>query len=116
MGFGLLFVPLVGGYLFLTWCNLTRFAFRRESGYRLVFGSAATGMLLLAISHVLIDVANRLLGNTWSGSEYVQTLAPFPYISTIALAFVLGPVTALLVNCVYSESRGAMREVHGVEV
>ena len=32
MGLGLFLVPLIGGYLFLRFCNYTRFSVGRESG------------------------------------------------------------------------------------
>ena len=50
MGFGLLFVPLMGGYLFLASCNSTRFLVRRQSGHHLLLRSASVGLVLLAIS------------------------------------------------------------------
>ena len=112
MGFGLLFVPLVGGYLFLSYCNLTRFTGRRQGGYRLIFRSAAVGLGLIVLARVVVDVADRLVGRSIPVFDYLVGLAPFPYSGTIALAFVLGPAGALLVNCVYSESKGAMRAVH----
>ena len=112
MGFGLLFVPLVGGYLFVTRCHYTQFAVRRESGHRLVFRSAAVGFVLVALARVLIDPLAGWIQNPWPGIDYWTEIAPFPYIGTVILAFVLGPTTAFLVNRVYSRSRGAMRAVH----
>lgn len=54
MGFGFFFVPLVSGYLFLRYCNYTRFSIGRESGYRLVFESAAVGLILLVLARLLV--------------------------------------------------------------
>ena len=56
MGFGFFFVPLVSGYLFLRYCNYTRFSIGRESGYRLVFESAAVGLILLVLARVLVHL------------------------------------------------------------
>lgn len=43
--------------------------------------------------------------------EHWQKAAPFPfpYVGTTALAFLLGPSTALLLNWFYTESMGATR-------
>ena len=113
MGFGLLFVPLVGGYLFLTRCHFTRFTGLREGGYRLVFRSAVVGIVLVFVAHMFVDVADRISGSPWLGWEYLVDLAPpVPYIGTVAVAFSLGPVGAFLVNRRYSASRGAMRAVN----
>lgn len=111
MGFGLLFVPLVGGYLFLTRCHWTRFSVRRQSGHHLLFGSAAAGLLLLSAARILALLAEEPLRNRLPALEHWATLAPFPYIGTIGLAFLLGPATALLINWMYAESKGAMRAV-----
>ena len=111
MGFGLLFVPLVGGYLFLTRCHWTRFSVRRQSGHHLLFGSASAGLLLLAAARMLAVLAEEPLGSNVLVVEYWPTLVPFPYVGTIALAFVLGPTAAVLVNLIYTESKGAMRAV-----
>ena len=58
MGFGLLFVPLVGGYLFLTWCHRTQFLVRRQSGHHLLFQSASVGLILLAVARGLEMLAD----------------------------------------------------------
>ena len=112
MGFGILFVPLVGGYLFLSRCHWTRFIARRLGGHHLLFWSAAVGMVLLACAWG----AELLLGEAVEGLPYVmeqwQRVAPFPYVGTAALAFLLGPFGALLINLFHSESRGAIRTVH----
>ena len=86
MGFGLLFVPLVGGYLFLTRCHWTRFSVRRQSGHHLLFGSASAGLLLLAAARMLAVLAEEPLGSNVLVVEYWPTLVPFPYVGTIALA------------------------------
>lgn len=110
MGFGLLFVPLVGGYLFLTRCNLTRFLVRRQSGHHLLFRSASVGLVLLAVARAVEVVADL---EAWSRIvEKWQGEAHLPYLSTIAAAFLLGPIAARATNVFYSKSRGAMRAVH----
>ena len=112
MGFGLLFVPLVGGYLFLTWCHRTQFLVRRQSGHHLLFQSASVGLVLLAVARgleMLADDAPQMFPHV---VEHWQKAAPFPYVGRTALAFLLGPSAALLLNWFYTESMGAMRAVH----
>ena len=112
MGFGLLFVPLVGGYLFLTWCHWTRFTVRRQSGHHLLFWSASVGLVLLACARVVELLFSDVI-QTWPYLvDQWQRVAPFPYVGTTALAFLLGPCGALVVNLFYSESSGAIRAVH----
>lgn len=110
MGFGLLFVPLVGGYLFLKYCNFTRYSISRESGYKLVFESAAIGMVLLIASRIIIRVA-RLS----SKSEHVvaiwENITPIQYSGTMMIAFILGPIAACLVNLFCAKETGARRAV-----
>ena len=54
----LLIMPLVGGYLFLSSWNVTKYRANRIAGYRLFFQSAFVGIILLIIAKPL---ANSLL-------------------------------------------------------
>ena len=111
MGFGLLFV-LVGGYLFLTWCHWTRFTVRRQSGHHLLFWSASVGLVLLAGARVVELLSSDVVQSWPYLVDLWQRVAPFPYVGTIALAFLLGPCGALVINRFHSESSGAIRAVH----
>ena len=111
MGFGLLFVPLVGGYLFLTWCHWSQFRVRRQSGHHLLFRSAAVGLLLLVAAWVLELAASSWIRLPSGLVETFRSAVPFPYVSTAAVAFLLGPAAALAINMRYSKRRGAMRAV-----
>lgn len=110
MGFGLLFVPLVGGYLFLKCCNFTKYSVSRESGYKLVFESAATGIILLVASRIIIrlamlsPIAEHAVA-LWSNVTSIQ------YSGTLITAFILGPIAATVVNLCYDEAAGARRAV-----
>ena len=112
MGFGLLFVPLVGGYLFLTWCHWTRFTVRRQSGHHLLFWSASVGLVLLAGARVVELLFSDVVQSWPYLVDLWQRVAPFTYVGTIALAFLLGPCGALVINRFHSESSGALRAVH----
>ena len=110
MGFGILFVPLVAGYLFVTRCHYTQFAAHRETGHRLVFRSAAWGLVFLALARVVTHLSEASIDGRWLVSNLAE-VAPVPYVGTLALAFAFGPLAALLVNRVYPRSKGAMRAV-----
>ena len=112
MGFGLLFVPLMGGYLFLTWCHWTRFIVRRQSGHHLLFWSASVGLVLLACARGVELLLSDVVQSWPNVLEQWQRVAPFPYVGTTALAFLLGPCGAFVINWCHSESSGAMRAVH----
>ena len=107
MDFGILFVPVLGGYLFLKFSNYTRFSIRRQSGHKLLFESAVIGLVLLALARLLV-----------LGFEGWQTVvdgwarfAPFTYVGTVGLAFALGPVGGVVSNLLLSVSEGAMRTI-----
>lgn len=111
MDFGILFVPLLGGYLFLKFSNYTRFAIRRQSGHKLLFESAVVGLVLLALARLLV----LALGTGPDGWQSVvdgwTRFAPFTHVGTVGLAFVLGPVGAVVSNRFFSVSDGAMRAI-----
>ena len=111
MGFGVFFVPLVGGYLFLKYCHYTRFSIRRASGHKLVLESAVMGLVLMALARIGISAVGMLtVSLDWAGETWAK-LAPFPHAGTVTLAFVLGPLLARLVNIFYPESRGLTRTI-----
>ena len=111
MGFGVFFVPLVGGYLFLKYCHYTRFSIRRASGHKLVLESAVMGLVLVALARIGISAVGMLtVSLDWVGETWAR-LAPFTHADTVTLAFVLGPLLARLVNIFYSESRGLTRTI-----
>lgn len=58
--FNLLFLPLLGGFVFYTRWNLLAFYSERSSGHRLLFSSATAGLLFLVVARLTV-VANRAL-------------------------------------------------------
>lgn len=89
MPFNVLLLPLLGGYLFLTRWNRTRFSTKRYSGERLIFHSAVAGVALLCISFILVQTLIGLVPRAYAGwSEIV----PFNYTGTSFGAFLLGCV------------------------
>lgn len=87
MPFNVLLLPLLGGYLFLTHWNRTRFDTKRYSGERLIFHAAVAGVVFLILSFFAVKViqtANPGIYDAW------RELVPFPYTGTSFGAFLLG--------------------------
>lgn len=104
MGLGLLIIPAIGGYWFLTHWNFTRYRAARSAGYHLFFGAAAWGILLFAISHVIVLTLHNCfeLGETAWG-----TVFPSPYTDTVTLSVLLGLIAPYLLNLFYKEEKAA---------
>ena len=49
-------MPLVGGYLFLSTWNFTKYKAYRATGYRLFFQSAFVGFLLLIVAKLIVKI------------------------------------------------------------
>lgn len=54
MPFNVLLLPLLGGYIFITKWNRTRFNTKRYSGERLIFHAPVAGVLFLAASLTVV--------------------------------------------------------------
>ena len=111
MDFGILFVPLLGGYLFLKFSNYTRFSIRRQSGHKLLFESAVVGLILLALARLLMWAFGTEPEGWQSVGDGWARFAPFTHVGTAGMAFVLGPLGAVLSNLFLSVSDGAMRAI-----
>jgi hypothetical protein len=89
MPFNVLLLPLLGGYVFLTHWNHTRFDTKRYSGERLIFHSAIAGVVFLILSFFTVLLLTRL----WPAVVPVwREIVPFPYTGTSFGAFLLGAV------------------------
>jgi hypothetical protein len=100
--FNVLILPLLGGYFFISYWNYTRFDSHRYSGERLIFHSAAAGVIFLILSFCITHSIVGLwpeLGRQWN------TLVPFEYSGTSLLAFVMGSVLWLPLNQLESFER-----------
>lgn len=86
MPFDVLLLPLLGGYIFISNWNYTRFDAKRYSGQRLLFHSAIAGVGLLVSSYVILLVTRHLpvIYEVW------ESLVPDPGTGTAILSVVLG--------------------------
>jgi hypothetical protein len=85
--FNVLLLPLLGGYLFISYWNYTRFDAIRYSGERLLFHSATAGMIFLTVAFVITQPVVMHwpeIGRQW------HNLVPFDYSGTSLLAFCMG--------------------------
>ncbi len=68
-GLGILILPALGGYLFLTSANYFKFTVFRQSGYHVALASAVAGLPLLIASSLIVDQiipANEPFGTSWA--------------------------------------------------
>jgi len=104
MGFGVLFISILGGYLFIQRCHLTRLTGNREGGYHVLFRSAVPGAIFLASAWA---IETFLLKHRLPADWY--RIEPFQNSITLALPLLMGPFCALAVNCFYSRDRASIR-------
>ena len=104
---GLLLLPAVGGYWFLTHFNYTRFQSVRDSGYHVLFRSAVVGIVLYCIA-TGIAVAWR---KEWSsaGINYLDEYSPDPFTTEVILSLALAVALPILFNFVYRSTLGVKR-------
>ena len=95
MGLGLLLVPALAGYLFLSWFNATRYSLPRETGYHVVFRSAIAGVFLFFIARLFVVLANAVapeIGSSW------KPIIPLDYSGTAAITLILAAVLPPIIN------------------
>lgn len=108
MPFNVLLLPLLGGYIFITNWNRTRFNAKRHTGERLLFEAATAGLLFLLVAFVLVHLvtaADPALHDRWARE------VPFPYAGTSLLAFLLGAVAWFPANWFFRRDREARRVI-----
>jgi len=114
MPFNLLLLPLIGGFLFVHLTHFFRFAAQRLDGYRLLFQSAIAGICLSAVAR-LMDLLVDLSPLGVPAHRLWIWFSPFNYSAVSALALLLGPAFALLLNLCISKERAKDIEIrrHG---
>ena len=90
MPFNVLLLPLLGGYVFISQWNRTRFDSRRHSGERLIFHAAIAGALFLGAAFVLTRCAIKVSPEFF---EWWRGYVPYPGTGTGILSFLLGAFT-----------------------
>ena len=108
MGLGLLFIPTLGGYWFLTRLYYTRYDMLRDSGYHVLFKSAIAGCSLVVFARlIIVFLLNPYLPQA---GEIWKSHVPFDYYGTATLSALLGVVLPFLFNRFYKKEK-ATRQV-----
>ena len=95
MPFNVLLIPLLGGYLFLSICYPYKFKLIRDDGQRLLFKSAAAGLISFAVSHVIVFLFFK---DNIALKHSVDKFVSIPYVGTAFLSFILCIASAFLYN------------------
>lgn len=107
MGLGLLLIPTLGGYWFLTRLYYTRYGILRDSGYHVLFKSAIAGCSLFVVSRLavlfLLNPLFPYIGKIW------KSYVPFDYSGTVTLSVLLGGVLPIVINLFYCREKAAKR-------
>ena len=106
MDFGLLLLPSIGGYWFLTHFNNTQFNTRRESGHHLLFKSVIVGGLLYGVSLIIALFVNARC--PW-GKVLWESHIPGSFPIEVVLSIVLGFLLPLILNRLYGREQGARK-------
>jgi hypothetical protein len=85
--FNVLLLPLIGGYIFISYWNRTRFDAKRYSGERLLLHAALAGVVLLVVSYSIV----RLIVWCWPEAyDGWHRLVPYEHSGTSLGALLLG--------------------------
>ena len=103
MGLGLLLIPALGSYWFLTRFDGTRDRMARATGYQVVIRSAIAGLVLFGIARLVVATADWALPQV--GALWTRIL-PIADSGTSALSFVLGMAAAPVFNRLPCFARG----------
>ena len=98
MGLGLLLIPALGGYLFVTNFNRVRDRVARESGYHVFLRSALVGAVLLVPARAIALVVDMCLPGV---SGLWKTAFPLDFSGTVAITVLIGLVSPHLLNFVF---------------
>ena len=104
---GILLLPAVGGYWFLTHFNFTRFQAVRQSGYHVLFHSAVVGIVLYLAAEGVVIIWRAC----WPTAiiDFLDKHSPDPFTTEVILSLGLAFVLPYLFNAVYRSRRGVKR-------
>ena len=93
MQFGVLLLPMLGGYCFLTVYCHTRYKAVRDSGYHLFFKSAITGSILFAIAFLIVNLAGSYLSPVQGFFQVTDK-----HLTTSVLSALFGGISPFILN------------------
>lgn len=108
MPFNVLLLPLLGGYIFISHWNITRFTARRYSGERLLIHSALAGLIFLLLAFGISSEVRQccpMFVSWW------RNHIPFAYSGTSLLSFCIGGFVWLPLNAFANREGRAIKTV-----
>ena len=108
MPFNVLLLPLLGGYVFITNWNYTRFSARRYSGERLLIHAALAGVVLLVCSYTVV----LLISSRWPQVAATWTRqVPFAYSGASLGSLILGATLWWPLNQIFPKASEVRRTI-----
>lgn len=114
MPFNLLLLPLLGGYIFITQWNRTRFSVMRIDGHRLLFQAAIAGAIFLLSAVFISTVCHQLKWGSFIEAEWHASI-PFDHSGKAAIAFLLGAILWIPLNYFTDKETGIARAIQKQE-
>jgi hypothetical protein len=108
MQFSWLVLPLLGGYIFITRFNGTRFIAERSDGQRFLFQNAIAGAFLLFVAAVLAKLCSSELAFV---NTYWHSVVPYDNSGVTSLAFLLGCLLPNVGNLIWKIGPQADRAI-----
>jgi len=84
-------LALLGGFLFVNLCYLTRFSVLQSTGYRLVFSSAVAGVVFLFLATISIPLLLKLPGAQYVSDSWTK-LVRIEHSGKPVIAFLMGVI------------------------
>jgi len=100
MPFNSLLLPLVGGFLFISFWNKTKYNSKRSNGQRLILESALWGTLFLGVAYIAIRLLNWRFPAVF---PVWHNLIPYPQLGTPIGSLLIGACLPYILNIVWSE-------------
>jgi hypothetical protein len=113
MPFNLLLLPLLGGYIIANFGALSKFTVLRSDGHRLLFASAAAGVMLLTLATIVrafLLSTLALLHIAWPATCW-HRVAPFDYSAIAFLSLLFAVPITFIINTMSDESRAVDRAI-----
>src|SRR5690242_570957 len=108
MPFNVLLLPLLGGYLFITYWHFTRYDSKRYSGERLIFHSAIAGFVFLVIAFVIVK---SLVSQAPSFYGWWHATVPIPHAGVSLGALLLALFSCVVFNRFVDRSKQIQRTI-----
>ena len=109
MQLGTLLIPILGGYIFIISCYLTRYIAVRDTGYHLFFKSAIAGSAMFALAYTLEPV----IKSQAELQAFWQSNFAAGHIGTSVLSLLLGFVSAAGINIFCNKEKYVQKAAEG---